>query len=65
MSNVETEEKKKVVDEDVVTMETVEAKDNTGIDYDKLIVKFGSTAIDQTLIDRIEKLTSKKPKEKY
>jgi tryptophanyl-tRNA synthetase len=55
MSNVEKE-----LEEDVVTMENVEAKDNTGIDYDKLIVKFGSSAIDEKLVERIEKLTSKK-----
>jgi hypothetical protein len=55
MSNVEKE-----LEEDVVTMENVEAKDNTGIDYDKLIVKFGSSPIDEKLVERIEKVTSKK-----
>eukprot|EP01080_Neovahlkampfia_damariscottae_P002317 gene2317-2785_t len=60
MSEVEKKVEKKVEDEDIVTMEKVEAKDNTGIDYDKLIVKFGSQAIDQKLIERIEKLTNQK-----
>lgn len=31
------------------------------VDYAKLIEKFGSSAIDQALIDRMEKLTGKKP----
>jgi hypothetical protein len=31
------------------------------IDYDRLIVKFGSQAIDSTLLERIERVTGRKP----
>lgn len=41
-------------DEDVVDPWTVTSKSDTGIDYDKLIVKFGSSKVDETLIKRIE-----------
>jgi tryptophanyl-tRNA synthetase len=37
-----------------------EAHGKGGIDYNKLIKQFGSTAIDQSLIDRFERLTGKK-----
>eukprot|EP01063_Lacrimia_lanifica_P005188 TRINITY_DN12995_c0_g1_i1.p1 TRINITY_DN12995_c0_g1~~TRINITY_DN12995_c0_g1_i1.p1 ORF type:complete len:447 (+),score=221.22 TRINITY_DN12995_c0_g1_i1:58-1398(+) len=39
---------------------TVEGTEK-GIDYDKLIDQFGSQKIDQKMLDRIEKLTGKKP----
>ena len=39
----------------------VDAGADEGIDYDKLIKKFGSTRIDQALLDRMEKLTGRKP----
>lgn len=32
-----------------------------GIDYDKLIVQFGTKAIDSELLERFEKLTGKRP----
>ena len=38
---------------------TVDSED--GIDYDKLIRDFGSDAIDQALLDRMEKATGVKP----
>lgn len=48
-------------DEDIVTPWDVETKNETGIDYDKLIKKFGSSKIDEELIDRFEKITGQKP----
>lgn len=45
--------------ETVVNPWTVECNSLKGIDYDKLIKQFGSTKIDQPLIDRIEKVTGK------
>lgn len=46
-------------DEDFVDPWNVVSKSNTGIDYDKLIKRFGSQAIDKALLDRFEKLTGK------
>lgn len=48
-------------DEDVVTPWDVTSKKDTGIDYDKLIKKFGSSKIDDELITRFEKITGRKP----
>lgn len=45
--------------QDLVTPWDVEAADDE-IDYDKLIERFGSSPIDQALLDRCEKLTGKK-----
>ncbi|KAL1461539.1 hypothetical protein WDU94_013424 [Cyamophila willieti] len=47
-------------DGDVVDPWNVTSKSLTGVDYDKLIKKFGSSKIDQELIARIEKVTGKK-----
>ncbi|XP_012276033.1 tryptophan--tRNA ligase, cytoplasmic [Orussus abietinus] len=47
--------------EDVVTPWSVESKNDTGIDYDKLIQRFGSSKIDKELLDRFERITCKKP----
>lgn len=47
-------------DEDVVNPWNVVSASATGIDYDKLIVKFGSSKVTQELVDRIENLTGKK-----
>ncbi|XP_012539913.1 tryptophan--tRNA ligase, cytoplasmic [Monomorium pharaonis] len=55
VSNGVTEE------EDVVTPWTVTSVNDTGIDYDKLIKKFGSSKIDDELLARFEKITGKKP----
>lgn len=46
-------------DDDIVDPWNVESKSDKGIDYDKLIKKFGSSKIDQTLLDRMEKITGK------
>lgn len=48
-------------EEQVVNPWEVSAKDGGKIDYDKLIDKFGCQRLDQTLIDRIERLTSRPP----
>ncbi|GBP58402.1 Tryptophan--tRNA ligase, cytoplasmic [Eumeta japonica] len=44
-------------DEDVVDPWTVSSKSKTGLDYDKLIKRFGSSKIDDELIARFEKVT--------
>lgn len=46
-------------DDDIVDPWNVESKSDKGIDYDKLIKKFGSSKIDQPLLDRMEKITGK------
>lgn len=48
-------------EEQVVNPWEVSAKDGGKIDYDKLIDKFGCQRLDQTLIDRIQRLTSRPP----
>ena len=48
-----------VDDDDVVDPWNVESKSDKGIDYDKLIKKFGSSKIDQALLDRMERVTGK------
>ncbi|KAG1685235.1 Tryptophan--tRNA ligase, cytoplasmic [Nymphon striatum] len=45
---------------DLVTPWNVESSATTGVDYDKLIKKFGSSKVDDVLIQRIEKVTGKK-----
>ncbi|CAH1163499.1 unnamed protein product [Phaedon cochleariae] len=45
---------------DIVDPWTVVSKSETGVDYDKLIKKFGSSKIDEELLDRFEKVTGKK-----
>ncbi|CAH1999643.1 unnamed protein product [Acanthoscelides obtectus] len=47
-------------DEDFVDPWNVVSKSDTGVDYDKLIQRFGSSKIDQELLDRFEKITGKK-----
>lgn len=44
----------------IVTPWDVEADDDEGIDYDKLIDRFGSSRISPELIERMERLTGKK-----
>ncbi|XP_008211616.1 tryptophan--tRNA ligase, cytoplasmic [Nasonia vitripennis] len=46
--------------EDVVTPWNVESATDDGVDYDKLIKRFGSSKIDEELISRFEKITGKK-----
>ncbi|KAJ1633480.1 tryptophanyl-tRNA synthetase, cytoplasmic [Pavlovales sp. CCMP2436] len=45
-------------DEDVVDPFNVSSKSKTGIDYAKLIVKFGSSAITEDIISRLERITN-------
>ncbi|VFQ77667.1 unnamed protein product [Cuscuta campestris] len=54
-SNKEQEE------EQVVNPWVVSVKDGGKIDYDKLIDKFGCQRLDQSLIDRVERLTGRSP----
>ncbi|XP_001367513.1 tryptophan--tRNA ligase, cytoplasmic [Monodelphis domestica] len=46
--------------EDFVDPWTVQTSSAKGIDYDKLIVRFGSSKIDKPLIDRIERVIGQK-----
>ena len=48
-------------EEQLVNPWEVSAKDGGKIDYDKLIDKFGCQRLDQTLIDRVERLSSRHP----
>jgi len=47
-------------EDDVVDPWNVTSTSDKGIDYDKLIKKFGSKKIDDVLIERMEKITGKK-----
>ncbi|XP_077415250.1 tryptophan--tRNA ligase, cytoplasmic [Vanacampus margaritifer] len=47
--------------DDEVNPWSVSTNNAKGVDYDKLIVRFGSSKIDQELVDRIEKVTGQKP----
>jgi len=47
------------VEQDVVDPWTVTASSNTGIDYNKLIDRFGCSKIDDALIQRFEQITGK------
>ncbi|XP_059058239.1 tryptophan--tRNA ligase, cytoplasmic [Achroia grisella] len=47
-------------EEDVVDPWNVTGKSETGIDYDKLIKRFGSQKIDESLIQRFETVTGKR-----
>jgi tryptophanyl-tRNA synthetase len=58
LSKDKTEEEEE--EEDVVDPWTVSSKSDKGVDYDKLIQRFGCSAIDEDLIKRIEKVTGKK-----
>jgi len=49
------------VEEDEVNPWDVKATSDKGIDYDKLIVKFGSSAVDKGLLERLERVTGKPP----
>ncbi|XP_015120335.1 tryptophan--tRNA ligase, cytoplasmic isoform X1 [Diachasma alloeum] len=46
---------------DVITPWSVQSKSDTGVDYDKLIKKFGSSSIDEDLLQRFEKVTGRPP----
>ena len=47
--------------EQVVNPFTIEAADERGVDYDKVVEQFGTRLIDQAILDRFEKLTGQKP----
>lgn len=47
-------------EDDIVTPWSVTASSETGIDYDKLILRFGCSKIDRQLIERFERLTNRK-----
>uniref|UniRef100_A0A8C3G5D2 Tryptophan--tRNA ligase, cytoplasmic n=1 Tax=Cyclopterus lumpus TaxID=8103 RepID=A0A8C3G5D2_CYCLU len=49
------------IDEDTVDPWNVSTNNAKGVDYDKLIVRFGSSKIDKELVDRIEKVSGQKP----
>uniref|UniRef100_A0A3Q3JQ67 Tryptophan--tRNA ligase, cytoplasmic n=1 Tax=Monopterus albus TaxID=43700 RepID=A0A3Q3JQ67_MONAL len=48
-------------DEDTVDPWNVSTTSAKGVDYDKLIVRFGSSKIDKELVDRIEKVSGHTP----
>ncbi|NXT69648.1 SYWC protein, partial [Chaetops frenatus] len=48
-------------EEDLVDPWNVQTSNAKGVDYDKLIVRFGSSKIDTDLINRIERATGQKP----
>merc|ERR1719342_1315633 len=54
-------EAEKEAGEDEVTPWDVNASSNKGIDYDKLVVKFGSSKIDAALLEKFVKVTGKQP----
>jgi len=47
--------------EQIINPWEVTAADEYGIDYDKLIDTFGTRRIDQSTLDRFERLTGRKP----
>ncbi|CAB4286657.1 unnamed protein product [Prunus armeniaca] len=58
---MEKREREEGEEEQVVNPWTVSAKGGGKIDYDKLIDQFGCQRIDQSLVDRIHRLTSRTP----
>lgn len=63
MTEEQTEQLKEMSvteDDDFVDPWTVTGKSESGIDYDKLIKRFGSQKIDTDVIERFEKVTGKK-----
>ncbi|XP_007518449.3 tryptophan--tRNA ligase, cytoplasmic [Erinaceus europaeus] len=48
-------------EEDFVDPWTVQTSSAKGVDYDKLIVRFGSSKIDKELINRVERATGQRP----
>lgn len=47
--------------EQIVNPFTIEAADERGVDYNKVVEQFGTRLIDQATLDRFEKLTGQKP----
>ncbi|CAA7026665.1 unnamed protein product [Microthlaspi erraticum] len=56
-------ERESEASEQVVNPYKVSGKDGKEIDYDKLIDKFGCQRLDESLIDRVQRLTSLQPHE--
>lgn len=50
---------KQVNEDDIVDPWTVTSKSDAGVDYDKLIKRFGCSRIDDALIERLEKVAGK------
>ncbi|CAA7032805.1 unnamed protein product [Microthlaspi erraticum] len=65
MMNMEKKdrERESETSEQVVNPYKVSGKDGKEIDYDKLIDKFGCQRLDESLIDRVQRLTSRQPHE--
>uniref|UniRef100_A0A2S2RAQ2 Tryptophan--tRNA ligase, cytoplasmic n=1 Tax=Sipha flava TaxID=143950 RepID=A0A2S2RAQ2_9HEMI len=59
LGNLSLESKDDNCEDDVVDPWNVCSKSKTGIDYDKLISRFGSSKIDKKLISRIQSVTKK------
>ncbi|XP_026816016.1 tryptophan--tRNA ligase, cytoplasmic [Rhopalosiphum maidis] len=59
LENLSLQSKEVNNEDDVVNPWNVSSKNKTGIDYDKLIRRFGSSKIDDELISRIEAVTKK------
>jgi tryptophanyl-tRNA synthetase len=57
----ETQNQPAEEEDQIVNPWEVAAKDGGKIDYDKLIDKFGCQRLDQTLIDRVHRLTGRPP----
>ncbi|KDR18550.1 tryptophan--tRNA ligase, cytoplasmic-like isoform X1 [Zootermopsis nevadensis] len=57
INNFNINDKGGTEEEDIVNPWNVVSKSETGIDYDKLIKRFGSSKIDDELLDRFEKVT--------
>lgn len=60
MTSNEDHSANKPADEDIVTPWSVSTSSSSGINYEKLIEKFGCRPLGQDLVDRIEKLTGKR-----
>lgn len=63
MANIKLEENNGIaasaIDEDFVDPWTVTSKSDAGVDYEKLIKRFGCSHIDDALIERLEKVAGK------
>lgn len=60
-TELKDEKSKEVEEEQVVNPWEVSAKDGGKIDYDKLIDKFGCQRLDESLIQRVQRLTNRAP----
>ncbi|XP_015085713.1 tryptophan--tRNA ligase, cytoplasmic [Solanum pennellii] len=60
-TELKDDKSKEVEEEQVVSPWEVSAKDGGKIDYDKLIDKFGCQRLDESLIQRVQRLTNRAP----